>query len=194
MSKVAQLGKVLFHPITQFMTFHGKATVWEDLNFDPSAHGGPAAFEPDYVAVGNVGYHEFTSHNNQYAIGHREIPHSCKLGSLAYAHAHIFLKSGETAGTTGVTFTLYWELRENGATTNGTRTLSATSAELTADPHKVDIYSTDPIQIPNSLGSQLAIKIMRSDGNAGDIILMGYGIHYEADSVGSSLILSKNSE
>ena len=190
---VAKLGKVLFHPITSYMTFHGKATVWEDLNFDPGAHGGPAVSEPDFVVIGNVGYHEFKSSNNQFAFEQREIPHACKLGSLAYAHAHIFLKSGETAGTTGVTFTMYWELRENGATTNGTLTMSATSAELAADGHKVDIFNVTPIAIPSSLGAQLAVKMARTAGNAGDVILLPYGIHYESDSVGSSQMLNKYS-
>ena len=169
----------------------GNATSWEDLNFDPSTHGGPAAFEPDYVAIGNVGYHEFTSLNNQYAIGQREIPHSCKLGSNAYAHAHIFLKTPGTEGGTGVTFTMYWELRENGATTNGTLTMSATSAELAADGHKVDIFNVTPIAIPSSLGAQLAVKMARTAGNAGDIILMSYGIHYEIDNIGSKLVTTK---
>ncbi len=169
----------------------GNATSWEDLNFDPSTHGGPAAFEPDYVAIGNIGYHEFKSSNNQYAIGQREIPHACKLGSDAFAHAHIFLKSGESSGTTGVTFTFYWELRIGGATTNGTLTMSATSAELAADGHKVNISDVTPIAIPSSLGAQLAVKMARTAGDAGDVILMSYGIHYEIDNIGSKLVTTK---
>ena len=169
----------------------GNATSWEDLNFDPSTHGGPAAFEPDYVAIGNIGYHEFKNTNNQYAIGQREIPHACKLDSDAFAHAHIFLKSGESSGTTGVTFTFYWELRIGGATTNGTLTMSATSAELAADGNKLNIGDASAIAIPNALGAQLAVKIERTAGDAGDVILMSYGIHYEIDNIGSKLVTTK---
>ena len=88
---------------------------------------------------------------------------------------------------------MYWELRENGATTNGTLTMSATSAELAADGHKVDIFNVTPIAIPSSLGAQLAVKMARTAGNAGDVILLPYGIHYESDSVGSSQMLNKYS-
>lgn len=54
MSKIAQLGRVLFHPVTQFMTFHGKATVWEDLNFAPLSAGSPAGDIVDWGVVVNT--------------------------------------------------------------------------------------------------------------------------------------------
>ena len=189
---VAKLGKVLFHPITSYMTFHGKATVWEDLNFAPTSAGGPTATKPDNVTINNVFYVEFTSSNNQKCGDAKEIPHKYKLGSILHPHMHVFLKAGESAGATGVTFTLYYSLRTLTGTVTGNVTMTATSAQLSASGHKVDIEGAE-IAGSSELGAQLTLALYRTGGNAGDVVVMTYGVHYEIDSAGSSQELVKNS-
>lgn len=171
------------------MTYSPKI-YWEDLNFAPSSSGGPAVTLPDYVTINNVVHREFTSANNQICGDVQELPHSYKLSSQLYPHIHIFLKSGESAGTTGVTFTLYWELRQGTGVTSGNLTLSATSAQLTANPTKYTI-SGAAFNGSAELGGQLALTLARTAGDAGDVIVTTYGIHYTTDSPGSTLITTK---
>lgn len=175
------------------VTLNGTATVFDDLNFDPSSSGGPAATLPDYVTINNVVHREFTSANNQLCGDGEELPHSYKLSSTIFPHIHVFLKSGESAGTTGVTFTFYWELRQTTGTTSGSVTLSATTAQLgtTAGANKLDIYDSTGFAGPAELGGQLTVKIARTAGDAGDIVVTTYGVHYEMDSIGSNAITSK---
>jgi hypothetical protein len=171
----------------------GNATVYEDLNFDPSSSGGPAATLPDYVTINNVVHREFTSANNQLCGDGEEMPHKYKLSSIIYPHIHIFLKNLESVGTTGVTFTLYWELRQSTGTTSGSVPLSATSVQLgtTAGANKLDLYDVTGFAGAAELGSQLTLKLARTAGNAGDIVVTTYGVHYEIDTVGSRTITSK---
>jgi hypothetical protein len=161
-------------------------TVWEDLNFDPSRSGGPAATRPDEVTINNVFHKEFSSANNQLCGASQELPHEYKLSSALAPHCHIFLKSGESSGTTGVTFTVYWELRQSTGTTSGSVTLSATSVELasTAGGNKLSIYDAT-FAGSAELGAQLSLVISRTAGDAGDVIVTTYGVHYEIDTMGS---------
>ena len=170
---------------------NGDATVHEDLNFGVLSSGGPVPSRPDDVLIGNVYYKEFTSSNNQECSDQREIYHAALLGQTLYGHIHIFLKSGESAGTTGVTFTVYWEYRESTGATNGSFTLSATSAELTAEPYKIDIYDGTGFTGPSELGAQLSCRLLRTAGDAGDVIVTTYGFHVELDGLGSRTATSK---
>lgn len=52
---------------------------WEDLNFDPTKSGGPAAQRPDDVTINNCFLKEFDSGNNQSCGDSEEIPHKAKL-------------------------------------------------------------------------------------------------------------------
>jgi hypothetical protein len=166
--------------------------VYEDLNFDPDSAGGPAVSLPDYVTINGVIHREFTSGNNQLCGSCKEIPHKAKLsGQTYYPHIHVFLKGGESAGATGVTFTLYWELRQTGGVTSGSTTLSATSAQLSAEPDKLDIHDATGFAGPTELGAQLSLKIERTGGNAGDVVVTTYGVHYPVDAMGSRLVTSK---
>lgn len=173
------------------LLFTGDATVWEDMNFDPSSSGGPAATLPDYVTINNVIHREFTSANNQICGDAEEIPHKAKLSETLYPHLHVFLKSGESAGTTGATFTIYWELRQSTGVTSGSVPLTATSAELTNNPHKFTMYDNTGIAGAAELGAQLALTLARTGGNAGDVVVTTYGIHYTVDMSGSRQIATK---
>ena len=175
------------------VTLNGTASVIDALNFDPGSSGGPAATLPDYVTINNVIHREFTSANNQLCGDGEELPHAYKLSSTIYPHVHIFLKSGESAGTTGVTFTLYWELRQSTGTTSGSVTLAATSAQLgtTAGANKLDIYDATGFAGAAEMGAQLALKLARTGGDAGDVVVTTYGVHYEIDSIGSNTATSK---
>lgn len=165
--------------------------VYEDLNFDPAIAGGPTPTQPDDVTINNVFYKEFTSSNNQYCGAGEEIPHHYKLSSAIQPHMHIFLKSGESAGTTGVSFTMYWSYRESDQTlVNGSVVLTATSAQLTANPVKFDLYGA-PFTGPDVLGTQLNVAIYRTAGNAGDVIVTTFGVHYAIDTIGSRQIAVK---
>jgi len=178
---------------TGFMELLNDGTVYEDLNFDPTRSGGPASQRPDEVIINNVIHSEFTNSNNQICGAAEEIPHNAKIiGSPVHLpHAHIFLKSGESSGTTGVEFTIHWELRDDAGTTFGSVVLSATSAELAANPHKFTIYDPTGFAGSDELGAQVAITIERTGGNAGDVIVTSYGIHYEVDTVGSAEVAEK---
>ena len=171
--------------------FNGDATVWDDLNFDPDESGGPTVTLPDYVTINNVIHREFTSANNQLCGAARELPHEYKLSSTMYPHIHVFLKAGESAGTTGVTFTFYWELRQTTGVTSGNVSLSATSAQLTANSSLFTIHDGTGFAGSAELGSQLAVTIARTAGDAGDVVVTTYGIHYEIDTVGSRTRLTK---
>ncbi len=175
------------------LSLGGTATVFDDLNFEPSSSGGPAATLPDYVTINNVIHREFTSANNQICGDGQELPHKYKLSSVLYPHVHVFLKSGESAGTTGVTFTLYWELRQSTGTTSGSVTLAATSAELgtTAGANKFSIYDATGFAGAAELGGQLSLKLARTAGDAGDVVVTTYGVHYEIDSIGSNTLTTK---
>ena len=120
------------------------------------------------------------------------MPHNYKAGSDLPPHFHIFLKSGASAGTTGVTFTFYWELRQSTGTTSGSVSLAATSAQLgtTAGANKFNVYGT-AFSGASELGAQLAVTLARTAGDAGDIIVTSYGIHYEKDTPGSRQIAAK---
>lgn len=168
--------------------------VWDDLNFSPVNSGGPAASRPDDVTINNVFYKEFTNLNSQSCGDQKEMPHNSNISGATkiYPHAHIFLKQGESAGTTGVTFTIYWEMRENGnIIRNGSVALSATSAQLTANSAKINISDATGFDAPTTLGGQLALRIARTGGNAGDVVVTTYGVHYAIDTVGSRTISSK---
>lgn len=171
------------------MVMNGDATIFEDLNFSPLSASGVPATLPDYVTINNTTHREFTSANNQLCGDIKELPHAYKLGTTLQPHAHLFLKSGESVGTTGVTFVLYWELRQTTGTTFGSSTLTATSAQL-ANGNKVDIY-TSAFAGAAELGAQLSCTIARTAGDAGDIVLLSWGVHYEADMIGSRTISSK---
>jgi hypothetical protein len=172
------------------LQLYGGAVDWEDLNFDPTASGGPVATRPDPVMIDSVSYVEFTSANNQHCGDTKELPHSSVLGDSLYPHAHIFLKSGESEGTTGVTFTVCWQLRTEGATTRGQFTMSATSAELAADGNEVFI-SGPAFYRGTALGGQLAVHLYRTAGDAEDVIVTTYGVHYPVDRLGSNAITTK---
>jgi len=166
--------------------------VWDDLNFDPSASGGPAVSVPDYVIINDTVYREFTNANNQICGAGEEVPHGAKLNATFYPHLHCFLKTGENAGSTGVTFTIYWQLREvGGLITSGSVPLTATSAQLAAESAKLDLYDNTGFAGSTKLGGQIALTLARTAGDAGDVIVLTYGIHYPLDSVGSRLITTK---
>ena len=171
--------------------FGGDATVWEDLNFDPERSGGPVATRPGEVTVNNVFYVEFAGGNNELCGAGEECPHNAQLGQTWYPHLHAFLKPSEAAGTTGVTFTIYWELRTSTATTNGSVPLTITSAELTANPHQIFVEDSTGFAGPTVLGAQLALTRARTGGDAGDVIVTTYGVHYPIDTIGSRTISSK---
>lgn len=168
------------------------ATVWEDLNFDPDRSWWPVATQPDDVTINNVFHKEFTSLNNQLCWAVQELPHEYKLSSALYPHCHIFLKSWESVGTTGVEFTFYWELRQSTGTTSWSTTLSATSAELwtTAGANKLNIYNSS-FAWSAELWAQLAVTIARTGWDAGDIVLTTYWVHYEVDMMWSHTITEK---
>jgi hypothetical protein len=172
-------------------TLELQTAVWEDLNFDPARQGVAAANWPDFVAVGDVIHVEFTSANNQYVGAGNEIPHSYKLSTTLYPHIHIFLKSGESGGTTGVTFTFYWELRTNAGVTTGSVNLTATSAQLTANPNEFAIYDSTGFAGAAIKGAQLRVKLARTGGDAGDVIVLTYGVHFQINTIGSRTLLTK---
>jgi hypothetical protein len=166
--------------------------VWDDLNFDPERAGGPVATRPDPVTINNVFHAEFTSENNQLCGAVEELPHKYKLSSDLTPHMHLFLKGGESAGTTGVTFTYYWELRQSTGTTSGSLTLSATSAQLgtTAGANQY-IVSGTAFAGSAELGGQLSVTLARTAGDAGDVVVTTYGCHYQVDTPGSRTITTK---
>lgn len=170
--------------------FFGDATVFEDLNFDPDSGGGPAATLPDYVTINNVIHREFTSANNQFCGSVKELPHNYKLSSSLSLHLHLFLKSGESAGTTGVTFTIYWELRQSTGVTSGSVNLSVSSTILTNSQYKWTVTGTS-FSGAAELGAQLALTLSRTGGDAGDVVVTTYGVHYEIDTIGSRQITTK---
>lgn len=174
------------------MVAYWDATVFDDLNFAPALSWWPAATIPDYVTINNVIHREFTSLNNQICGAWEEIPHKYKLGTVLYPHCHIFLKSWESAGTTGVIFTLYWELRQSTGTTSGSTTLTATSTQLgtTAWASKFDLYN-GTFAWPTELWAHLSLTLARTGWDAGDIVVLTYWVHYEIDMLGSHTVTTK---
>ena len=168
----------------------GNAIAYIDLNFDPARSGGPVATRPVEVKIGNVYYAEFDNGNNEEGGAVEEIPHEVVQGGTGYIHLHMFLKSGESVGTTGVEFTIYWEQRHGSTVTNGSVVLSATSAELTGNDIVFKQDGTG-ISLIDELGVQLALTIARTDGDAGDVVVPTYGVHLPVDEIGSVSMSSK---
>lgn len=173
-----------------YFEYSSTEPAWDDLNFDVVRSGGPVANRPDDVTINNVYYKEFTSANNQTCGAEEEIPHNALLGGNFYPHAHGFLKSGESSGTTGITIRIYWELRQSTGTTNGYVDISKTSAELAANGNKIDFYNSS-FTGSTELGAQLALRLDRTAGDAGDVIITTYGIHYQIDDLGSRTATTK---
>jgi len=173
------------------LVYNGDSTVWEDLNFDPLKSGGPAAQRPDDVTINNVFHKEFTSANNQSCGDAEEIEHAAMLNQIYYPHLHLFLKSGESAGTTGVSFTFYWELRDSGTLTTGNVVLTATSAELTNNSVAFTVFDSSGFAGPTGLEAQLTVALYRTAGDAEDVVVTSYGIHYKKDMAGSRTIATK---
>ena len=168
-----------------------EVVVWEDLNFDPTRSGGAAATRPPEVRINNVLHGEFDNGNDQFCGCSEEYPHKGKLSATLYPHLHAFLKSGEDEGTTGVTFTIYWELRTPTATTSGSVPLTITSAQLLANPHGFFIQDATGFAGPTVLGGQLALTIERTGGDADDVVVTTYGVHFPIDTIGSRTISTK---
>jgi hypothetical protein len=84
-------------------------------------------------------------------------------------------------------------LRQANAVTSGSVNLTATNAQLNtvAGANKLDIYYSTGFAGPSELDAQLSLKIERIAGDAGDIIVTTYGVHYEVDTVGSRQITVK---
>ena len=166
----------------------------EDLSFDPTKSGGPPSQKPDDVTIDNVFYKEFTSSNNQCCGDTGVIPHSFLLGEKLYPHINCFLKDGESAGTTGVTFRIYWCIRNSTDKQDGYFDLTASSQELTDNAYNLDIFDSETY-IPETkiveMSSKLSLSIHRTGGDAGDIIVTTYGVYYKKDSYGSRTILEK---
>ena len=169
--------------------------VYEDLNFAVVSVGGPVATRPDYVTIDNVVYAEFTNANNQIAGAGNELPHEYKLSSDLRLHIHGFLKSGESIGTTGVEFTIYWAIREQDGVsyTNGSAVFTQPSASLNSV--NVNFYDAAGdahiVTGPDTLGAQMYLTLARTGGDAGDFIVTTYGAHYQIDTMGSRLVGSK---
>lgn len=104
---------------------------------------------------------------------------------------HGFLKAAEDAGTTGAVFTFYWELRQTTGTTSGSVSLTFTSAALAANAHKVNVNDATGFNGAAELGAQLSVNIARTGGDAEDVVVTTYGVHYEIDAMGSEDILIK---
>lgn len=159
---------------------------YEDLNFDIDAAGGPAATLPDYVNVNNVIYRAFEKSKNQKVASVKELPHSTNVMEKLWPHMHCFLVPGQSPGTTGVEFTLWWELRGKAGTQSGSVVFAASAADLTANPNENDLEDTIGIEIENKFPEQqLAVVLQRTGGDAGDVVVTTYGFHYQVDKFGT---------
>ena len=169
------------------------ATVFEDLNFAVIKSQGPASTLPDLVTINGVYHKEFTSANNQSCGDCQEIYHSAKLGQQYIPHFHCFLKQGESAGTTGVTFRVHWELRPSNGVTANYIDITVTSAQLTANANLITATAASGFYqtYQYELGGQLSLSIARVGGDAGDVIITTYGVHVELDSMGSNTATAK---
>jgi hypothetical protein len=167
----------------------GGATTWEDLNFSVDNSQRGVANQPTLVTVGNVIHSSFAT--NDYVFDGQEIPHKAKTSTTAQWHFHAFIEPGQSVGTTGAEFTLYWEHRKGTTTTTGTVTGTITSAQLTTSSSggKIDIDMSSPISI--EWGGQMTCYFKRTGGNAGRVIVTTYGLHHEVDGTGSDTIASK---
>jgi len=90
MPRPAKLGKVELHPVTQFMTFHGGATVWDDLRFSVTGakiDNASTRYEHD-VFNGGINFHADARYTNEPVSMVGQMPHGWKLGSTIYPHIH----------------------------------------------------------------------------------------------------------
>lgn len=176
-----------------YVEHHGDGRFTVDLNFDVLNSGGPPAFTPALVTIDGIDYREFSSANNQKCSGHKEFPHGTFLeGQTHYAHLHGFLKAGESAGTTGATYTLTWSLRQAGSKITGSADITLSSADLLANIDLiVKARASTGFTGPSVLGGQLGMTCARTGGNAGDVVVTTYGIHVACDAGGSRTETSK---
>lgn len=172
--------------------------VWEDDNFDvlsitvPGNNDAPTAYViptkglvlpnfPDGADITEV-------------AGSRELPHSWKIGTSIYPHAHI---RKLTAGAGSIFLGFEYELLHGSTLVQG-------SDDITLGVDNVDVlneilfaaFSAIDLSTITEVGAQMTFRFYRDPTNAaddfaGDIAVTTIGYHYEKDTSGSRQITTK---
>jgi hypothetical protein len=178
------------------LTMTGDATVWDDQNFDGLTLGS-AASAPEIVSIldsGNlVGYGFDGNVILEQLYGGSELSHGYKVGSNVYPHVHWMPTTNQQGD---VTWFLEYTWTNDEEIISGPTTINVTAST------SGEAWRSFDVSFPAIDGSSIGLEnhfIFRlyrdptvdTDTYGADAVLLSFGIHYEADTLGSSSINSK---
>ena len=181
------------------LEFNGTATVWKDINMGAAQLSRPSSSQPDLETFVDENGDDTLIQTYGFAVGEKvhgsfELQHDYKEGSDFTFHVHW---QGITApsGTDNVQWKLTYTFLVDGATLDAVTTVD--SADTPIDTQYKG-HRTDVVVISGTnrvIGDQMVFTLERvastGDAYAGDAVIATAGIHYEIDTVGSRLIVTK---
>lgn len=152
----------------------------------------PATSKPDYGTFkGNTKAHLFDASTNEGVTFAVQIPHSWKEGTMIYPHVHW---SPTTTASGTVIFKLEYTIASVGGTFGDTVTITATdSADEVAYGHQIAAF-TGISMTDNLISTMLNCYLYRdaaTDTYGADVAVLEFDIHYDQNSLGSSLAYTK---
>lgn len=176
------------------LVFNGNATVWEDLRV-PGSSTRVGASAPDMDAIlasGGIYANGFDGGVTMEQVFFQiQIPHSYKQGTTIHPHVH-WMPSDANAGT------VQWNLEYSWSNINGVfgAPVIITVVQAAAGAAWTHQFAEMPdiSGVGKTISSMLVCRLYRNpnlDTYASDAILLDFDIHYQIDTVGSRLELTK---
>lgn len=159
--------------------------VWDDLRFPATQTKTGSNLKPDFDET-NIGL--LFPQNNTAEVVYIvvQLPHSYKLGTELHPHIH-FIQSAATVPV----FKLVYRWYDNGAAVPAFGSaISTTSLSFTYTSGSIlqrAVFPAIPVGAVH-MSSILDIKLYRDDNAVtGDVLVKEFDIHYQSDTIGSSL-------
>ena len=181
------------------LILQGKATVWKDINMSSAQLSRPTSSQPDLVNFVDEAGADTGIQTYGFAVGEKvhggfELQHDYKQGSDFTFHVHW---QGITAptGTDNVQWRLTYTVMRDGATLDATTIIDSPDDTITAQYMAVRSDFAAITGTNYLIGDQFLFTLERvastGDAYAGDALIATAGIHYECDTIGSNLIITK---
>ena len=188
------------------MEFNGAATVWDDMRIVPGAFSFPGTADPTLESWQPAGsgttFKVYKFKKNDEVQASVQLSHGYKEGSDVYFHVHW---TPADRGIAEGTALVGWKVDYSWANIDGTFGASATVDLSDACQSTDDDHLMTPDVLVSGTGKTISsifeLRIYRSDTGADDTwaggtgaqspALLEFDIHYEKDTVGSRLTLTK---
>jgi hypothetical protein len=179
-----------------FLSLHGSALAWKDLDIGAVSLGGGAS-SPDLVAI-NGGSIQLPAFDGgvitEQLWGAKEIDHDYAEGTDIQVHCHWM---PTTAGAGSVKWQMTYMIAKNGVAVGAENTVSVVQAA--GGVAWVTRFANLAPVIPGAgleIGNQIIFRFFRnptdgSDDYAGDAVVTTIGFHIQVDSFGSRSISDK---